>query len=310
MTILEPHHATGTPTPNLLYQEIQNQAKSQSGWHSAPEKDLPVELPEMDDFLPDGTGKGPLNKIKEFVNVKCPKCGKPAKRETDVSDPFVDSCWYFLRYLSTEFNNKALDKERLKKWMPVDMYIGGREHSVLHLLYARFVNMVLYDLGYSPEEEPFKKFRAHGLLIKDGVKMSKSKGNVINPDEYIEKYGADAVRMYLMFLGDMRQGGDWRDSGIKGMKRFVNRIYNLFNKIQDTRYKDTNKFKISNNTSKSDIRHPTSDIRNLHKTIKGVTEDLENLKFNTAISKLMILVNKLEQDTKFPKTAPPQFAAA
>jgi len=246
------------------------------GWVPVPEKDLPVELPDMDDFLPDGSGKGPLNKVEGFVNTICPKCGGPAKRETDVSDPFVDSCWYYMRYLCTDFSDKALDKERLKKWMPVDMYIGGKEHSVLHLLYSRFITMVMHELGYAQEEEPFKKFRAHGLLIKDGAKMSKSKGNVINPDDYIEKYGADTVRMYLMFLGDMRQGGDWRDDGVNGMHKFVNRIYSVFEKIKD---------------GESDI-----EIKKLvHKTIKTVKEDLENLKYNTAISKLMVFVNNIQE---------------
>jgi leucyl-tRNA synthetase len=246
------------------------------GWVPVPEKDLPVELPEMDDFLPDGSGKGPLNKVPEFVNAACPKCDGPAKRETDVSDPFVDSCWYYMRYLCTEYDNRALDKKRLKRWMPVDMYIGGKEHSVLHLLYSRFVTMVMHELGYAPEAEPFKRFRAHGLLIAEGAKMSKSKGNVINPDEYIERYGADAVRLYLMFLGDMRQGGDWRDSGMQGMHRFVNRIYNLFAEV--------------GNKNKNEAVEKL-----LHKTIKGVGQDLENLKYNTAISKLMVLANKFSE---------------
>jgi len=247
------------------------------GWQPVLEKELPVELPEMDDFLPDGTGKGPLNKIKEFVNVKCPKCGGPAKRETDVSDPFVDSSWYYMRYLCTDFNKKALDKKRLSKWMPVDMYIGGKEHSVLHLLYSRFVTMVLHDLGYVPEDEPYKQFRAHGLLIKDGAKMSKSKGNVINPDEYIAKYGADAIRMYLLFLGDMRQGGDWRDSGMAGMFKFVNKIWKIGTQIA---------------TNKKTNSHESEKL--LHKTIKAVGEDLEKLKFNTAIAKLMTLSNVIQ----------------
>jgi leucyl-tRNA synthetase len=241
------------------------------GWVPVPEKDLPVLLPDMDDFLPDGSGKGPLNKIAKFVNTTCPKCNGKAQRETDVSDPFVDSSWYYLRYLSTDFNDQALDKKRLKKWMPVDMYIGGKEHSVLHLLYSRFVTMVMFELGYVPKEEPFLKFRAHGLLIKDSAKMSKSKGNIINPDEYIAKFGADTVRLYLMFLGDMRQGGDWRDSGIAGMQRFVVRIWNAQEKITD---KDR--------------------LGNLaHKITKGVEDDMNNLKYNTAIAKLMILTNKI-----------------
>ncbi len=246
------------------------------GWVPVPENKLPVKLPEVENFLPDGSGKGPLNKVNNFVNTKCPKCGGRAKRETDVSDPFVDSSWYYLRYLCTDFKEKAFDKKRLKKWMPVDMYIGGKEHSVLHLLYSRFVSMILFDLGYLPEEEPFKKFRAHGLLIKEGAKMSKSKGNIINPDEYIEKYGADSVRLYLMFLGDMRRGGDWQDDGMKGMYRFANRLYGILDLVED---KSLSNFREVNKV--------------LHKTIKGVQEDMENLKYNTAISKLMVLTNKI-----------------
>ena len=246
------------------------------GWVPVPEKDLPVLLPEMNDFLPDGSGKGPLNKIKEFVNTTCPKCNGQAKRETDVSDPFVDSSWYFMRYLCTDFKDKALDKKRLKKWMPIDMYIGGKEHSVLHLLYSRFITMVMHELGYTSEEEPYKQFRAHGLLISEGAKISKSKCNIINPDEYIKQYGADATRMYLMFLGDMRQGGDWQDNGIKGMHKFIVRVYNLLRKI--------------NNKSDKEIE------KLLHQTIKGVEDDLNRLKYNTAIAKLMILVNKIQEN--------------
>ena len=245
-------------------------------WVPLPEKDLPVELPPMDDFLPDGTGKGPLNKVDDFVNVKCPKCGEAAKRETDVSDPFVDSSWYYMRYPGTEYDDHALDKERLKKWMPINMYIGGKEHSVLHLLYSRFVTMVMHELGYAPEPEPFKQFRAHGLLIRDGSKMSKSKGNVINPDDYIEKYGADAVRLYLMFLGDMRQGGDWRDSGMQGMHRFVNRIYNLMDTVNEQK-------------SSEEVQ------RLLHKTIKQVGREMDNLKYNTSIAKLMTFTNLVQK---------------
>jgi len=257
----------GPPIPMIHCQKC--------GWVPVSEKDLPIELPEMDDFLPDGSGKGPLNKIKDFVNTTCPKCNGPGQRETDVSDPFVDSSWYFMRYLCTEFDDKALDKKRLKKWMPVDMYIGGKEHSVLHLLYSRFVTMIMHELGYVPEEEPYKQFRAHGLLISEGSKISKSKGNIINPDKYIDKFGADAVRMYLMFLGDMRQGGDWRDSGIRGMHKFIVRIYDLLSRINKKSDKKTERL--------------------LHKTIKGVEQDLKRLKYNTAIAKLMILVNKIQE---------------
>jgi len=268
------------------------------GWVPVLEKDLPVELPEMDDFLPDGTGKGPLNKIKEFVNTTCPQCGGPAKRETDVSDPFVDSSWYFMRYLCTDFNNKALDKKRLEKWMPVDMYIGGKEHSVLHLLYSRFVTMVMHDLGYAPEAEPYKRFRAHGLLIAEGAKISKSKGNIINPDEYIEKYGADAVRMYLMFLGDMRQGGDWQDTGMAGMSKFISKICNYFESWQKTYNKDVKDSKKNIEIyQESGDEWPDKRISvMLHKTINKVTTDLENLKYNTAISALMIFLNYIRKE--------------
>ena len=252
------------------------------GWLPVLKEKLPIILPEMDDFLPDGTGKGPLNKIDDFVYVDCFKCGSKACRETDVSDPFVDSSWYFLRYLSVEFNRKALDKERLEQWMPVDMYIGGKEHSVLHLLYSRFVTMVMHDLGYIKNDEPFGQFRAHGLVVKNGAKMSKSKGNVVNPDEYINKFGADTVRMYLMFMGDMRQGGDWRDLGVSGMHRFLKRVYALLDKIAPLD-------QLADRGEDDDFK------RLLHKTIKGVKIDMENLKYNTAISKLMVLVNAMSK---------------
>ncbi len=249
------------------------------GWLPVAEKDLPVLLPDLKDYLPDGSGKGPLNKVKEFVNTACPKCGGPAKRETDVSDPFVDSSWYFLRYPCAEYNDRAIDKKRLAKWLPVNMYIGGKEHTVLHLLYSRFVNMVLSDLGYLKNEEPYSRFFAHGLLIREGAKISKSKGNIINPDEYIAKFGADSVRLYLMFLGDVRQGGDWRDSGMAGMYRFVKRVWNLAQKI----------FKSG---SKKTTAEPC--LKVMHQTIKRVGDDLEKLKFNTAIAALMEYLNALQ----------------
>ena len=252
------------------------------GWLPVDEANLPVELPDIDDFLPDGSGRGPLAKVKEFMRTQCPKCGGDAEREADVSDPFVDSCWYFMRYPSAEFDHKPFDEQRTQKWLPVDMYIGGKEHSVLHLLYARFVNMVMHELGFMPSAEPFKKFRAHGLLVKDGAKISKSKGNIINPDEFIEKFGADTVRLYLMFMGDMRQGGDWRDDGVNGMHRFVKRVYTCLDKVHPAQ-------NLGDRSFSGDIG------KVLHKTIKGVAEDVENLKFNTAISKLMVLVNNIHE---------------
>ncbi len=412
------------------------------GWWPVEEKDLPVLLPEIEEFediLPDGSGKGPLEKQGNFVNTKCPHCGAEAKRETDVSDPFVDSSWYFLRYPFTEdeknpfgfvskseikgevgFDNPELDKEffelyelfekeglypivngsmavtmmnggyfkplndfdfafpkqeyakeamklltnkgyefdaddgtkyvlrkdditidlgykdlkesilpysemylghkinykgtrvrivdpgllvhlistgpkkdepiskvkleiiekwmeqRTNRWLPVDYYIGGKEHTVLHLLYARFITMVMNDLGYLDFEEPFKTFYGHGLITKDGSKMSKSRGNVINPDEYFDKFGADAVRMYLRFLGPFDQGGDWRDTGMKGMQKFVNKIWDIYQKFV---------------LQHIDFGAGVDNMSKLHQTIKGVGEDLENLRFNTAVAKLMELVN-------------------
>ncbi|MDO8424594.1 MAG: leucine--tRNA ligase [bacterium] len=241
-----------------------------------PEKDLPVLLPYVKNFRPEGTGKSPLASVKNFVNTKCPKCKGKAKRETDVSDTFLDSAWYFLRYPSARVKNKPFEEALTKKWLPVDMYIGGQEHAVLHLLYSRFITMVLKDLGFIDFEEPFKKFRAHGLLKKEGVKMSKSKGNVVNPDEYYKEYGADTLRIYLMFSGPFQEGGDWQGNGIVGVKRFLERIWQLKEKIQ----------------TKSGVQDSKLE-QILHKTIKKVTEDLEDLSYNTAISALMILSNQL-----------------
>ena len=246
-----------------------------------PEKDLPVELPYVKDFRPTGTGKSPLASVKKFVNTRCPKCKGPAERETDVSDTFLDSAWYFLRYPSVNLNTKSFDKILIKKWLPVDMYIGGQEHAVLHLLYTRFITMVLKDLGYIDFEEPFKKFRAHGLLTKGGVKMSKSKGNVVNPDDYYKKYGADTLRMYLMFLGPFEAGGDWQDKGVIGIARFLEKVWVLQGKV------------------KSEIQNKKLDVLT-NKTIKKVTEDLENLQYNTAISALMILTNGMAREEKLP----------
>lgn len=258
----------GAPIP-MIYCE-------KDGWQVVPEKDLPVLLPDISDYKPEGTGKGPLANHPDFYNTECPKCGGPARRETDVMDTFVDSSWYFLRYPSAGDSKNAFDIDTTKKWLPVDLYFGGAEHSVLHLMYARFVTMVLYDLKYLDFEEPFPKFYAHGLMIKDGAKMSKSRGNVVNPDEYITKFGADTMRLYVMFLGPMDSSPDFRDSGIEGMKRFVNRLWSLF----------TNPKELSE-ASKREV------YIKLHQTIKKVTEDVSSFKYNTAIASIMELVNTL-----------------
>lgn len=253
------------------------------GWVPVALSDLPVELPYIENFQPTGTDKGPLEQAEDWVKVKCPKCGGSARRESDVSDNFLDSAWYFLRYPSTDFSDRAFDKKRTQKWLPVDMYIGGAEHAVLHLMYTRFITMALYDLGHLHFEEPFKKFRAHGHITKDGAKMSKSKGNVVNPDEYIANFGTDVFRMYLMFLGPFTQGGDFRDEGIAGMERFLKRVWNL---IQNA--------KIKSQSDKSKLKEHHHLEQKLHSTIKRVTEDIESLKFNTAIASLMELLNEFQ----------------
>ncbi|HKC14374.1 MAG TPA: class I tRNA ligase family protein [Patescibacteria group bacterium] len=256
---------------------------SKCGWQPVLEKDLPVLLPDVSDWKPKGTGKSPLASIESFVNTTCPKCGGSAKRETDVSDTFLDSAWYFFRYTSTEEKKSPWIESRIKKWLPVHMYIGGAEHSVLHLLYSRFVTMVFKDMGLVDFEEPFARFYAHGLLIKEGAKMSKSKGNVIVPDEYIKKYGADTLRTYLMFLGPYNQGGDFYDSGIEGIFKFLNRVYKLLSEV-----------KLEEQKSKNSLQM-------MHKTVKRVTEDMENLRFNTAIAKLMEWYNFLAKQTSISK---------
>lgn len=256
--------------------------KDMPGWYSVPENKLPVKLPFVKDFRPKGTGKSPLATVKSFYETKCPECGGKARRETDVSDTFLDSSWYFLRYPSVKNSKAGWDKATTKKWLPVDMYIGGAEHSVLHLLYSRFLTMFFKDCGLVDFEEPFAKFRAHGLLIKEGMKMSKSKGNVVNPDEYIKNFGADTLRMYLMFLAPFEYGGDFRDAGIMGVKRFLDRVWKMGTADSFAKPAAENK-KIK---------------QALHATIKKVTEDIAELRYNTAISAMMILLNEFEADAK------------
>jgi leucyl-tRNA synthetase len=203
----------GTPIPIIHCDEC--------GAVPVPEDDLPVLLPFIEDFGPDGSGDSPLARDEAFVEATCPRCGRAGRRETDVCDNFLDSAWYFLRYPSSGREDVAFDEALTAKWLPVDMYIGGNEHAVLHLMYTRFVTMALHDMGLVSFEEPFRRFRTHGLLIKDGAKMSKSKTNAISPDTYIDEYGADVLRTYLMFLGPYQEGGDFRDTGIVGIQRFI-----------------------------------------------------------------------------------------
>ncbi len=242
-----------------------------------PESQLPVVLPNIPDFKPDDSGISPLARHEEWYRVPCPSCGKKARRETDVSDTFLDSAWYFLRYPSVGRDDVAFDAATTKKWLPVTTYIGGNEHAVLHLLYSRFITMVLHDMKLLDFEEPFTKFRAHGLIIREGAKMSKSKGNVVNPDEYIDAWGADSFRTYLMFLGPFEEGGDFRDSGISGVKRFLDR---LWASVRDC---------TSEGTPDPEV------LRKLHATIKKVGEDIPALSYNTAIAAMMEYMNTLRK---------------
>lgn len=275
----------GPPIPLIFCSECSKNGKAEvegmNGWFSVPEANLPVLLPDVADWKPMGTGKSPLANHPEFYEAKCPNCGAKAMRETDVSDTFLDSAWYFLRYPSTDIEVEAFDIERTKKWLPVEQYIGGAEHSVLHLLYSRFVTMALKDMGYIDFEEPFTNFFAHGLIIKDGAKMSKSKGNVVVPDEYIAKYGADTLRTYLMFIGPYSDGGDFRDSGIEGMYKFLRKVWKLFS------------LQAGDNSELSSER-----LRIMHKTIKKVSHDVKEFSYNTAIASLMEWYNFLNSEVR------------
>jgi len=247
-----------------------------------PEKDLPVVLPEdIEDFTPRGTS--PLGAIDSFMNVACPKCGEDAKRDPDTMDTFVDSSWYFLRYPSTDFHDRPFDAERTRNWLPIDVYIGGPEHRTGHLIYARYITKFLNSIGMIDFNEPAKRMIHQGIIAHKGERMSKSKGNVINPDGFIEEYGVDCFRMYAMFMGDFTIGGEWSDEGIVGIKRFQNRVWRLVTqwapKIKDI---------------KDEILEPDPEInRTLHYTIKEVTNGLEQFQFNTSISRIMELVNAL-----------------
>jgi leucyl-tRNA synthetase len=237
-----------------------------------PEDDLPVVLPDVADFRPTGTGVSPLAAAESFVQTACPSCGGSARRETDVSDTFLDSAWYFLRYPSSDVHDRAWDLKRTERMLPVDTYAGGPEHVLRHHLYARFVTRALHDLGLLPFAEPFPRLRLHGMLTKDGAKMSKSRGNVVNPDRYIAEHGADVTRMYLLFIGPWHEGGDFSDAGSAGIERFLQRVWRL-------------------------VTEPHSpgpggvDLRPLDRAIAVVGGDLERMRFNTAIAALMELVN-------------------
>ena len=309
----------GPPIPMIHCPKCARLDPAGQGWQPVPEKDLPVLLPEVKDWRPKGAGKSPLATVESFVNVTCPKCGGTARRETDVSDTFLDSAWYFFRYPSTRSARSGqvpFDNEITKKWLPVDMYIGGAEHAVLHLLYTRFLTMVFKDLNFIDfsakgglADEPFERFYANGLLIFEGAKMSKSKGNIIIPDIYISRYGADTLRCYLMFLGPFDQGGDFRDLGILGIWRFLNRVWKLatalgssasdFSTSDSLREKTSIYSRGSSSLAREDLKIGRTspalfDLERIrHQTIKKVTEDIEGLRYNTALAALMEYYNQL-----------------
>ena len=255
-----------------------------------PEKDLPVELPYNVEFAPDG--KSPLAKCEEFVNTTCPCCGKPAKRECDTLDTFVCSSWYQMRYVDNKNDKIAFDKEKVDKMLPVDKYVGGPEHACMHLLYARFITKALRDMGYLSFDEPFKSLTHQGLILgPDGLKMSKSKGNTISPDDYIKEYGADVFRMYLMFGFAYTEGGAWSDDGIKSVARFVDRIERYLTMCREAIEAGTNN-KTTMDKAEKELNFW------LNNAIKGVTEDGEKMQFNTAIARMMEFINALSKYMK------------
>ncbi|TSC68908.1 MAG: leucyl-tRNA synthetase [Parcubacteria group bacterium Gr01-1014_66] len=281
----------GPPIPMIFCENCHNaqrgERKDMPGWYAVLEKNLPVALPVIKNFHPTGTDQSPLASVEKFYKVRCPQCRQWARRETDVSDTFLDSAWYYLRYPSVRDSKRAWNLRITKKWLPVDMYIGGKEHSVLHLLYARFLAFAFYDWKMTHFKEPFVKFRSHGLVTKDGTKMSKSRGNVVSPDEYIAAYGADAMRMYLAFMAPLDQGGDFCDVGIAGITRFLNRVWKIVSEKRKTK-NEKQQSRIKNNALQKAI----------HKTIKKVGDDIESLQYNTAISVLMMLLNEFEKNVE------------
>jgi leucyl-tRNA synthetase len=250
-----------------------------------PEKDLPVLLPDVEKYQPTGTGESPLAAIDEWVNTKCPKCKGPAKRETNTMPQWGGSCWYYLRYLSPWDKKRFADPKEQDYWMNVDLYVGGAEHAVLHLLYARFWHKVLFDLGHVKDKEPFHKLMNQGLILgEDGEKMSKSRGNVVNPDDVIKGYGADTLRLYEMFMGPFDAVKPWSTKNIEGCFRFLQKVWRIYEEQGITE------------------EAPSKDLERLmHKTIKKVGEDIENFRFNTAISAMMIFANDLQHEKKAPR---------
>lgn len=266
----------GEPIP-LVYCE-------DCGWVPVKEEDLPVRLPDVTNYEPTDDGESPLAAITDWVNTTCPHCGKPAKRETDTMPNWAGSSWYWLRYMDAHNDKEFASQDALKYWGKLDFYNGGMEHATRHLLYARFWNQFLYNIGLVPNKEPFETRVSHGMILGEGgVKMSKSLGNVVNPDDMVASYGADALRTYEMFIGDYEKEVAWSEQGLNGCKRFIDRVVRVGEKV----------------TAKNGYSEKLESL--IHKTIKKVTEDIDTMKFNTAVSALMILLNNFEEQEQITK---------
>jgi leucyl-tRNA synthetase len=257
------------------------------------ESELPLTLPEVDEIKPSGTGESPLANVSDWVNTVDPETGMKARRETNTMPQWAGSCWYYLRFIDPHNDDELCSKEKQAEWLPVDLYIGGAEHAVLHLLYARFWHKVLYDLGVVATKEPFQKLVNQGMILgENNEKMSKSKGNVVNPDDVIDSHGADTLRVYEMFMGPLEATKPWSETGVDGAHRFLSRVWRL---IIDEQGEVASKIK--------DVQATEEFIRVWHQTIKKVTEDMENLRFNTAISQLMVFANEAYKQEDLSKEA-------
>ena len=299
-TIIEELEATGTGRAKTTYRLRDWLFSRQRYWgepipvvhmedgtmKTVPVEELPLELPIIDEIKPSGTGESPLANAEEWLTYTDPVTGEKGRRETNTMPQWAGSCWYYIRYIDPDNEEMIADPEKLKRWLPVDLYIGGTEHAVLHLLYARFWHKVLYDIGVVPTNEPFQKLYNQGMILgENNEKMSKSRGNVVNPDDIVKSHGADTLRLYEMFMGPLDAAIAWSTNGLDGARRFLDRVWRLFDQ-----------------TNFADVA-PTADFeRTYHQTVKKVTEDYEALRFNTAISQLMVFVNEANKQETLPKS--------